>query len=184
MYQRGTPDFDRALAAGRLDPLPSTPPATEEAVARAEDLLKAPIPDLLRRLFLRVANGGFGPGYGVLGLEGGFPDDLKRTAVDILLERDRGLWPGMPAGLLPVCHWGCAIYSFVDCRSGRMVGWDPNPVEPDDDVPFFEQEYTHAGWLAAWLDGSLRQPWLVVDPDTGRYRGATIAETAAAASED
>jgi hypothetical protein len=44
----------------------------------------------------------------------------------------------MPSGLLPLCHWGCAIYSFVHCPSGRIFGWDPNPVEADDDVPFFE----------------------------------------------
>jgi hypothetical protein len=134
----------------------------------------------LRRLSLEVANGGFGPGYGVLGLDGGFADDLRRTAVDILTERDDGVWPGMPSGLLPVCGWGCAIYSFAHCTSGQMVGWDPNPVEPDDDVPFFGQEYTIEGWLSAWLEGTLLQPWLVTDPRTGMYCGATIAETRAA----
>lgn len=106
---------------------------------------------------------------------------MKRTAVDILTSR--GDWPGMPESLLPVCHWGCAIYSFVHCPSGRMFGWDPNPVAPGDNVPFFEQEYTLAAWLAAWLDGSLRQPWLVTDPTSGIYRGATIAETKAALAD-
>jgi hypothetical protein len=46
-------------------------------------------------------------------------------------------------------------------------------------VPFIEQEYTLGAWLAAWLDGSFRQPWLVTDPASGQYRGATIAETQA-----
>jgi hypothetical protein len=111
-------------------------------------------------------------------LDEGFRDDMKRTAVDIL--ESRCDWPSMPDNLLPLCHWGCAIYSFVHCPSERIFGWDPNPVAPDDDVPFFEQEYTLAPWLAAWLDGSLRQPLLVIDPTSGQYRGATIAETEAA----
>jgi hypothetical protein len=139
-------------------------------------LLGADLPSLLRRLYLEVANGGFGPGYGVLGLDGGFRDDMKRTATDILENHDS--WPGLPSHLLPLCHWGCAIYSFVHCPSGRIFGWDPNPVEPQDDVPFFEQEYTIDTWLSAWLDGLLHQPTLVVEAD-GRYRGATIAETEA-----
>jgi len=181
IYTRGTPDFVAALAAGQLEPFPRTPPATLTAVERAEVVLGAALPGLLRRIFLEVSNGGFGPGYGVLGLEDGFRDDMKRTAVDILANRDD--WPGMPHSILPVCHWGCAIYSFVDCPSGRMFGWDPNPVAPEDDVPFFEQEYTLDAWLAAWLDGSLRQPWLVADPTSGQYRGATIAETEAALAD-
>jgi hypothetical protein len=132
----------------------------------------------VRRLYLEVSNGGFGPAYGVLGLENGFRHDMKRTAADIL--ESRGHLPGMPYGLLPLCHWGCAIYSFVHCPSERMFAWDPNPVAPDDDVPFFEQDYTLPTWLAAWLDGSLRQPLLVIDPTSERYHGATIAETEAA----
>jgi hypothetical protein len=103
---------------------------------------------------------------------------MKRTAVDIL--ESRCDWPGMPDDLLPLCHWGCAIYSFVHCPSERIFGWEPNPVAPHDDVPYFQQEYTLEAWLAAWLDGSLRQPWLVTDPASGRCRGATVAETEAA----
>lgn len=90
----------------------------------------------------------------------------------------------MPPGLLPLCHWGCAILSFVHCPSGRVFGWDPNPVEPDDDVPFFEQEYRLDVWVESWLDGGLHQPWLVRDPSSGVYRGATIDETRSAIADD
>lgn len=62
---------------------------------------------------------------------------MKRIAADIL--EDRGAWPGMPDNLLPLFHWGCAIYSFVHCPSERIFGWDPNPVDPDDDVPFLSR---------------------------------------------
>ncbi|MDX6329418.1 MAG: hypothetical protein QOI83_1801 [Streptomycetaceae bacterium] len=52
----------RALAqAGRL---PNS--ATPEAVAEAEEVIGFPLPPLLRRLYLEVANGGFGPDEGIL----------------------------------------------------------------------------------------------------------------------
>lgn len=177
LYYRGTAEFAKAAAGGLLDRLPPPPsPASRAAIDEAESMAGSPLPELLKRLYA-LANGGFGPGYGILGVRGGFADDMNRTAIDILAEVPKGYWPGMPPGLFPLCHWGCAIYSFVHCSSGRIYGWDPNPVEPDDDVPFFEQEYALDGWIEAWLDGSLQQPSLLVDPETGAYRGATIDET-------
>lgn len=183
VYYRGTEDFADAAAKGLLDRLPPPPPpASPAAIAEAESLIGARMPTLLKTLY-GVANGGFGPGYGLLGLRDGFTDDTRRTAVDILREIPRGLWSDMPSGLLPLCHWGCAIYTFVHCPSGRMYGWDPNPVEPEDDVPFFQQEYFIDSWVDSWLNGSLQQPWLIYDPDSRTYRGATIEETRAAIAE-
>jgi hypothetical protein len=183
IYYRGTSEFAEAAAKGLLDQLPPPPPpAPRSAVEEAESLVGAPMPGLLKDLYA-VANGGFGPGYGVLGLKGGFADDMQRTAADILGEVAKGYWPGIPAGLLPLCHWGCAIYSFVHCPSGTIFGWDPNPVDPDDDVPFFAQEYSLDSWLQAWLSGTLLQPLLIVDESGRKYRGATISETRAAMDE-
>jgi len=68
----------------------------------------------------------------------------------------------------------------LHCPSGRIFGWDPNLVAPEDDVPFFEQEYVLGTWIEAWLDGNLHQPWLMRDPRSRTYRGATIEETRAA----
>jgi len=126
-YTRGTPDYESALRQGMLERLPHTPPASTSAVEQAEELVGATLPGLVQNIFLDIANGGFGPAYGVLGVEHGFRDDLQRTAVDISKRRDE--WLGMPDNLLPLCSWGCAIYSFVHCPSGRIFGWDPNPVD-------------------------------------------------------
>lgn len=184
LYGRGTEDFAAAESDGLLDRLPvPPPPASPAAIAEAELLVGAPLPESLKQLY-GLANGAFGPGYGLLGLRGGFADDMGRTAVDILEEVPQESESGMPPGLLPVCHWGCAIYSFVHCPSGRMFGWDPNPVEAGEEVPFFEQEYTIDVWIEAWLNGELCQPWLVYDPDDETYRGATVAETRAALDEN
>lgn len=97
IYSRGTDEYASAAARGLLDRLPPPPgPASPEAIEEAETLVGAPMPKLLRDLYL-VANGGFGPGYGLLGLRDGFTDDTQRNAVDILRETSQGIWPGMPS---------------------------------------------------------------------------------------
>lgn len=39
-------------------------------------ILGFPLPPLLRALYTQLANGGFGPMYGLLGLAGGAPGDV------------------------------------------------------------------------------------------------------------
>ncbi|MEU4622485.1 hypothetical protein AB0G04_21275 [Actinoplanes sp. NPDC023801] len=167
LEERGSPEHLAALAVGAVDPLPPLQPASAEAVEDAERRLGHPLPPLLRRLYLEVANGGFGPG--VLGVAGGCTDDLERTAVDRLDPRE-------PSGLFPVASWGCAIYSYVDCTepSAMMWGFDPNSGLAEQS--FFPEGISLAEWLSRWLRGSLHQPMLVRDPRTGGWRGVTQAE--------
>ena len=47
------------------------PPTTFETVAAAEVRLGFRLPPLLRRIYTEVANGGIGPGTGLVGLSGG-----------------------------------------------------------------------------------------------------------------
>jgi hypothetical protein len=173
-YRRGSSEYASAKAAGLIDPLPPLPPASPAAVESAERVLGAPLPPLLRRLYLEIGNGGFGPGYGILGLAGGFADDVGKSAIDEF----QSFWSDAPhePPLLPLCHWGCAIYSFVELGSadGRMWGFDPNPVGGDE-APY-RQGIGLAEWLICWMDGRLYQPAVVEDPETGELRGATDAE--------
>jgi hypothetical protein len=184
IYRRGSPVHLDARAAGVVERLPPLTPASPAAVKEAEDLLGPPLPLLLRRLYLEVGNGGFGLGYGILGVRGGHRAHGD-TAVDIYLQVRSGAlsaWRSMPAGLLAVCHWGCGIYSFVDCADSqaRMWAWDPNPA-PDDDLgkALFPQSMTFGEWIVRWVEGRLYQPALVQDPETGEWRGATDEEYAA-----
>ena len=136
-------------------------PASPEVVAAAEDSLGFPLPSLLKALYLEVANGGFGPGYGVLGVAGGHRTD-EGDAIDefyaVLASRDPEdpVWD-WPAGLLPFCHWGCAIYSCVDCNgdAGRVVWFDPNGREPGTEMAqyFIAHRESLASWFASWLEG-------------------------------
>ncbi|MEV7986846.1 hypothetical protein [Micromonospora sp. NPDC085948] len=151
---RGSQEHLAALAADAVDPLPPLEPASVHAVDDAERLLGHPLPPLLRRIYLEVANGGFGP---VLGVAGGGTDDLGRTAVDLLSPRE-------PAGLLPIGYWGCAIYSYVDClgRGAMMWGFDPNSGLGEHS--FYAEGISLVDWLDGWLRGSLEQPHLEPDP--------------------
>jgi hypothetical protein len=176
MYHRGSPEFVAARAEGLIERLPRLrPPASIRAVEQAEALIDRPLPPLLRRLYLEVGNGGFGPGYGILGVKDGHGDDYRRNATD-LYEAWREGWLAGREQLFHVSYWGCAIYSLVDCSShdATMWGWDPNPV-PDDDVPkaLFIESMTLNSWLERWIDGRLNQPAVLEDPSTGEWRGAT-----------
>ncbi len=48
------------------------PPASEAQMRKTEQQLGFALPPLLRLLYTHVANGGFGPGYGLIGVIGGF----------------------------------------------------------------------------------------------------------------
>jgi hypothetical protein len=181
-YQRGTPEYLQARRAGPPKRLPALRPAPADAVEEAEDLIGCRLPPLLRRLYLEAGNGGFGPGYGILGLRGGHRDDTRRAALDLYREAHDTYsphWSFPPASLLPVCYWGCGISSFADCSrtQGPMWGWDPNPG-PVDRQALFPQPLTLAGWLDRWVRCQLCQPALVQDPDTRQWRGATEQEYA------
>jgi hypothetical protein len=179
MYRRGTAEHLEARAAGLVEKLPPLePPASKEAVDAAERQLGRPFPALLRRLYLEIGNGGFGPGYGIIGLHekncGDDPRrDLRWAAWDAFVPAGRGLFL--------LCTWGCAINSFVDCADAeaRMWGWDPNPA-PHDDIgkALFKEELSFGDWFDRWVNGRLVQPVLVQEPDSGRWRGATEEEKA------
>lgn len=146
------------------------PPATEEQVRTTEDRLGFPLPHLLRALYTELANGGFGPAYGIIGAVGGAPHlgdwyqdiaegylqcesyvDLETIAA-ARHQRQRFeltdyAWPRY---MLPLCYWGCntmhSLYVptgeiFVVVDGSSFANW----------VPSLEE------WLEQWLAGTLQQ---------------------------
>lgn len=182
IYCRGTAEHLEAKAAGLVERLPPLPaPASAAMVADAERRLGYPLPPLLRRIYLELANGGFGPGYGILGVRGGHRDDDGNDLVASYFDWQQ-VWRPPKRPLLPLCHWGCAIYSFVDLASppGCMWGYDPNPVPADElHKALVSQSITFVAWLERWAAGRLFQPTAVQDPSTGAWRSATDDEIAA-----
>jgi hypothetical protein len=131
-------------------------PATAEAVREAEGLVGFPLPPLLRRLYLEVADGGFGPYCGLLGLAAGHSHngltalDLYRHAHEISPLPLYPDWWFLPYRLLPLCEWGCGIYSFIDCSDprGPMWGWDAKTGAEGEHALFPEPfVFTRLSWL-------------------------------------
>jgi hypothetical protein len=176
VYQ-GSAAYLSARREGLLEPLPILVPAPAEAVEEAEGVIGFPLPPLLRRLYLQVADGGFGPHEGLLKLAG---DHDGRTALGLYRHAHETSplpfhpdWSFLPPRLLSLCSWGCGIYSFIDCSDpqGPMWGWDPNPG-PGGEQALFPEPFVLAEWLARWLAGTHTQPLLIEDPVTGQWRGA------------
>jgi hypothetical protein len=157
--------WDQTRGLGPLGrPLPwpyePRPPATAAQLEESERRLGFGLPQVVRRLYGLVANGGFGPGYGLLGVVGGAINEFDHTAVDcyLALRRDGaedGRWR-WPWALLPVCNWGCGVYSCVDCRPGiaqpPMVVFAPGGDEGFA-WSFVGDGRTLPRWLRGWVAG-------------------------------
>ena len=88
-----------------------------------EEALEVGFPPLLRAIYLRVANGGFGPGMGLLGTpgRGGWRNVSTRRG-------DAWEFFRYPEGTIPLCRWGCWILSRLDCRSGHVLRYEQRDV--------------------------------------------------------
>jgi hypothetical protein len=148
-------------------PLPS-PASVAELDAAARGMGVA-FPPLLRRVYLEVANGGFGPGPGILGIRGGWTTDHGTSVEDLYAEmRDATtqnsawIWP---PGLVPVVDLH-GVYACVDCsaETGRIVEFDFEELDDDDGGPSWSRAFTErAASLAEWLDR-----WLTSVPPTSQ----------------
>jgi len=153
-------DIERRMTTPAARPLPE--PATAAALDAAEARLGVALPPLLRRLYLEVANGGFGPGSGIIGIRDGWTTDHGRSVEDLseemgdsTTEDPRWVWP---AGLVPFVDHGGA-FGCVDASTaeGRIVDWDPDDLDgrgPDGgwSRSFHEVAPSLAAWLERWLD--------------------------------
>lgn len=139
----------RAVASTRQLP----PPAHMEAVEDAERIIGFPIPSLLRRLYLEVANGGFGPFEGVLGVSGsGLPQSGNFADIADIYQDGPDPSGRIPAGLVLLFDWGCAVWSLVDFR-------DPSgPMWSIDNGQLFRQDMDLGQWLTRSLNGTLECP--------------------------
>ena len=63
-------DPHRATSMSHLDPCEQYPPTSPLCVAAAEAAIELPLPQLLHKIYTQIGNGGVGPAWGVLGVEG------------------------------------------------------------------------------------------------------------------
>lgn len=139
----------------------SYPPATFQALDAAEIRLGFKLPTLLRRIYAEVANGGFGPSYGLLGIGGGATNEDSRDSVEVYewfrkANPEDHYWH-WPERLLPIGHLGCGMFCCADCSSEAtpIIWFEPNPHE--DGEPWADSFFPFTDsldqWLTAWLDG-------------------------------
>jgi hypothetical protein len=144
------------------------PPATSDQLHETEELLGFSLPPMLRSLYAEIANGGFGPAYGIRGAVNGFAEPTGtivqhyqghtegRTLLDLDLEAEIAQGEGekvvpfdqWPRTLVSICEWGCAIQICLDCTSGRLFR-----VEPSREGYHITRE---AASLEVWLEKWMR----------------------------
>ncbi|MEU0965040.1 SMI1/KNR4 family protein [Streptomyces sp. NPDC005917] len=136
---------------GRPTSLPKRPtapaPASQAAVDKVERVVGYPLPPLLRRLYMEVADGGFGPFGGIVGTT---DEEVLEGYVEYLEgELDVDEPPSPPRGVFFFCDFGCAMWALLDCRhpEGQMWWWEEGDRHKLD--------LTFPQWLEAWLDGRL-----------------------------
>lgn len=154
------------------------PPASEEQVQATEALLGVSLPPLLKALYTRVANGGFGPGGGFYGIVGGYGSRESGTRTDdiqTLMERYQGRSSKrfsdinkyakqerdrekpvsvlIPYGewwqeLLPVCDLGCVQEVCVDSQERMFV---VAPIDSNEVYWLSQLPWTLDEWLWRWV---------------------------------
>jgi hypothetical protein len=149
------------------------PPATERQLRTTEAALGFALPPFLRALYKRVANGGFGPSYGIIGLAGGFPledemgvdlvsaYELSTAGKRLVALRDyegqlstQG-YLAIPSdahikGLLRLAYEGCGITYELHAASGKVF-W--NLGGAGDGTYCLElKALSLEAWLNVWLD--------------------------------
>ncbi|MCO5999850.1 hypothetical protein [Actinoallomurus rhizosphaericola] len=136
------------------------PVASPEAVTETENVIGYPLPPLLRRLYLEVGNGCFGPRGGIIGVRG---YDFRRSDVFADIGESAAAFRSEPSGqrrgMVQLLDWGCCIASLLDCRdpAGAMWGWDPNLCCLEHAL--FPQDVTFNEWLAESIGREYPEPF-------------------------
>lgn len=166
---------DRLVNALDEDACTRYPPCLPEAVHQAEKELQLKFPWLLVECLTKVGNGGFGPGYGVIGIQGNESDfgDLVNTCTQIRRQRDQANKQWVH-DLLPFCTWGGNIFACVDCKTTDvwiLRGEAENELE--------KTSMSLEAFFSRWLDGAsgtellesfrfAKKSIIVRDPVTGK----------------
>jgi hypothetical protein len=129
---------------------PAPPPAGDPDVTEAEARLGFTLPPALRQFYLEVADGGVGPGVGVYGLA-----ELVAKHREMTGEPVGPQGQDWPAELLPI-HGEDWDLVAIDRTSGRLVHWDLEELDDDDELPADQPTWAasfvpEADSLEAWL---------------------------------
>lgn len=131
------------------------PPLDMQELLLAERELGRRLPDIVRRTYTEVSDGGWGPGYGIYPLR---DPDAGCSVVEcyqaILTGDPSGEWP---SHLLEFCDWGCNSFSALDCSHPAcpIFRFDPDRWTEEAGLAgcLVPESDALEEWLTAWLDG-------------------------------
>jgi len=134
-------------------------PANDAELAAAEARLGFPVPLVVRRIYTGIANGGFGPGYGLVGIGGGRTGFRRpgrawycEDEYQAMRSNPQIQWP---LQLLPICDWGCGIYSCIDAADpdAPMFNMYGDALTGAPAHAITAEGCTFSEWLQAWVSG-------------------------------
>lgn len=107
----------------------ATPPVTRVEVRTLEEQFGHRLPPSVTELYTQIANGGFGPSYGLMRL-----DEAKALYDEFRAPDANDPHWRWPEAVLPLVSLGCGMYFCVDCVSddARVVWFEPNPHVPGE----------------------------------------------------
>jgi hypothetical protein len=131
------------------------PTATGEEVEAAESKIGSPLPPILSRLLLEVANGGFGPGDGLLGVgPGGHKIEVADISLNLpdfylVLVKDDRLWD---KDQVVIVDWGDGIWGTVSLSTG-VVSTFRGGTDTYEAQHFEPTGVDLETWLLRWARG-------------------------------
>jgi hypothetical protein len=91
---------------------------SSDVIQFVESSLDVDFPQILTRCYTEISNGGFGPGYQLTGLPGGYESswgDLLQTTLELRRHEDcEEEW-------LPLIDWGCGQFTVVDSSDAQII---------------------------------------------------------------
>jgi hypothetical protein len=157
-----------------LPPRRPNPPVPHAALEQLENEFGFRFPTLVRRLYTEVADGGYGPSWGINRLRHPPNTDFElwwehEMSIEAWYrlyrqEREKGqpaeYWQCWPDPAIRFCEGGCGISICVDCSSdqGRVFMDDPNRfgLRQDPRDCLLPVADSLAQWLSNWLN---EKPW-------------------------
>jgi SMI1-KNR4 cell-wall len=124
-------------------------PASADLILATESRLGFAIPPLLKSCYAHISNGGFGPGYGLIGVDGGAPSDfgtLVETFNQLKVDYEK-IGKQWSDALLPFCDFGCNIFYCVDCKGLEF------PVHKFDQGSIQSQGFSLDRFFEMWISG-------------------------------
>jgi len=146
-------DLASRMTTPAPQPVKGPQPASEQELAEAEEKLGFALPPVVRHLYGTVANGGFGPGDGLLTLE-----EMAKEYHELVSSPagPRGqLWP---PHLLPLVRMEPS-FDCMDTRTGAIVAWDVEELAEGSSNAHWERSFKpEAPNLESYLEEWLAKP--------------------------